>query len=59
MIYKYIFLTIAIFSALLRADILYTENFDEDGVWPDGWTHDEYIDPVSYTHLTLPTILLV
>nr|MCS5652475.1 LamG domain-containing protein [Candidatus Neomarinimicrobiota bacterium] len=45
MIHKYIFLTIAIFSALLRADILYTENFDEDGVWPDGWTHDEYIDP--------------
>ena len=54
MIHKYIFLTIAIFFALLRADILFTENFDEDGVWPDGWTHDEYI-AVSYTHLTLPT----
>ena len=45
MIHKYIFLTIAIFSAILRADILFTENFDDDGIWPDGWTHDEYIDP--------------
>ena len=26
---------------------------------PDDWQPDMYPEPVSYTHLTLPTILLV
>ena len=45
MINKYIFLYILLFSTILRADILLSENFDDTGVWPDGWTHDIYINP--------------
>ena len=44
MINKYIILFI-FFSSILHADILFTESFDDGGVFPDGWTYDQYFDP--------------
>ena len=43
---KKIFLFI-FFSSLLHADILFTESFDDGNVFPDGWTYDQYFDPVT------------
>ena len=47
--HKYLFL-ILLFSSFLRSEILYTETFewvedDEEHIWPEGWTHNEYTDP--------------
>ena len=47
MINKYILLSIFLFSTILRADILFSENFDTENVWPNGWTHDIYLNPES------------
>ena len=49
--HKYLFLLLLFFS-FLRSEILYTETFewveeDEEHVWIDGWTHNEYIDPTT------------
>ena len=43
MMKKYI--VVLFLGSFLQADILFTENFDDDGVWPTGWTFDEYINP--------------
>jgi len=51
MIKKQILLFI-FFSGLLHADVLFTENFDENAVWPTNWTFDEYIDPETGEVLT-------
>ena len=39
------FLVLIILVNFLKSDILFTENFDDNGVWPTGWTFDEYINP--------------
>ena len=46
---SYLFLLL-LFSSFLRSEILYTETFewvedDEEHIWPEGWTHNEYTDP--------------
>ncbi len=51
MIKKQILLLI-FFSGLLHADVLFTENFDDNAVWPTNWTFDEYIDPETGEVLT-------
>ncbi|MBH51495.1 MAG: hypothetical protein CMG70_05975, partial [Candidatus Marinimicrobia bacterium] len=51
MINKHILLLI-FFSSLIRADVIFTESFDNNGVWPNGWTFDEYIDPETGEVLT-------
>ena len=43
MMKKYIVLSFL--GSFLQADILFTESFDDNGVWPNGWTFDEYINP--------------
>ena len=43
MMRKYI--VVLFLGSFLQADILFTESFDDDGVWPTGWTFDEYINP--------------
>ena len=47
MMRKYI--VVLFLGSFLQADILFTENFDDDGVWPTGWTFDEYINCLLYT----------
>ena len=49
--HRYLFLLL-LFLSFLRSEILYTETFewveeDEEHVWIDGWTHNEYIDPTT------------
>ena len=49
--HKHLFLLL-LFSSFLRSEILYTETFewvedDEEHIWPEGWTHNEYTDPSS------------
>ena len=39
------YLALIILVNFLKSDILFTENFDDNGVWPTGWTFDEYINP--------------
>ena len=43
MMRKYI--VVLFLGSFLQADILFIESFDDDGVWPTGWTFDEYINP--------------
>ena len=38
MMRKYI--VVLFLGSFLQADILFIESFDDDGVWPTGWTFD-------------------
>ena len=29
----------------LQADVLFTETFDDEGMWPSGWTFESYVNP--------------
>ena len=43
------------FSSLLHADILFTESFNTPDVLPDGWTYDQYFDPVTGAIVQMPS----
>ena len=42
---KKLFVAVIFWNFYLQADVLFTETFDDVGVWPNGWTFEQYIDP--------------
>ena len=42
---KKLFVAVLFWNFYLQADVLFTETFDEFGVWPSGWIFDQYVDP--------------